>query len=63
MTVAEKLTAVAENMSDVYEAGKKAEYDVFWGTLQNNGEPKSYNWCFSGPSWTDEVYNPKYPIN
>ena len=38
MSIAEKLTTVAENVPKVYEAGKKAEYDAFWDKYQNNGK-------------------------
>lgn len=45
------------------ETGKKAEYDAFWDTWQQNGNRTSYIACFAGQAWTDELYNPKYPIN
>lgn len=45
------------------EAGKQAEYDKFWDTWQQNGNRTSYIACFAGQAWTDELYNPKYPIN
>ncbi len=40
--------------------GKQAEYDAFWDAFQENGNRKVYNYSFTG--WTDEIYNPKYPI-
>ena len=66
MSVADKLTTVAENVPKVFEAGKQAEYDRFWDILQNKGEPANYYYKFSYSSatygWTDDNYNPKYPI-
>ena len=44
------------------EAGKKAEYDKFWDTWQQNGNRADYVACFAGVAWTDEMYNPKYDI-
>ena len=40
MSIAEKLTKVAENVPKVYEAGKKDEHDKFWDEYQTtrNGE-------------------------
>ena len=62
MSIAEKLTTVAENVSKVYEAGKKAEYDEFWDSFQENGNRTAYTNAFSYGGWTDEIYNPKYTI-
>ncbi len=62
MTVAEKLVAIAENEPKVYEAGKRAERDAFWETFQNGGEPANYRYAFIYDRFTDETYNPKYPI-
>lgn len=62
MSIAEKLTTVAENLPKVYEAGKKSEYDRFWDTLQQNGNLRFYNYLFAYGRYSDEIYNPKYPI-
>lgn len=43
--------------------GKQAEYDRFWDAYQQNGNRSTYNYAFSYGFWTDEIYNPKYPIN
>ena len=42
--------------------GKQAEYDAFWDAYQQNGERVQYQQAFAGTGWTDEIYNPKYPI-
>lgn len=55
--------ASAEDYDSGYEAGKKAEQDLFWGKLQDYGNRNIYAQTFSGYYWTDEIYNPKYPIN
>lgn len=68
MSIAEKLTAIAENEQKVFDAGKKAEYDRFWDSFQNNGNRLNYNSAFSlgtvwsQGGWDDNIYNPKYPI-
>ena len=69
MSIAEKLTAIAENEQKVFDAGKKAEYDRFWDSFQNNGNRLNYSYAFSmgsnwaGGGWDDDLYNPKYPIS
>jgi len=49
-------------VDEVYEKGKKAEYDRFWDAFQKNGIITSYPNAFAYDRWTDECYNPKYPI-
>ena len=61
MTLAEKLTKVAENVSKVFQAGKKSQYDEFWDNFQQNGNRKIYISCF-GSGWTAETLKPKYTI-
>jgi hypothetical protein len=62
MSVAAKLTAIAENQQKVFEAGKQAEYDRFWDKFQNYGRTENYNYAFAMGRFNDENYNPKYPI-
>ena len=76
MSMAEKLTAIAENQQRVYDAGYakgKAEggesgggddgyYDTFWDVFQNYGERVNYAYAFGYNRFSDENYNPKYPI-
>lgn len=59
MSIAEKLTTVAENVPKVYEAGAKSEYDKFWDAFQNNGKKTFYQYAFY--AWNDGFY-PKYDI-
>ena len=62
MSIAAKLTTIAENEQKVHEAGKKAAYDEFWDKVQQNGERKEYNYAFAGVGWTNETFKPKYDI-
>lgn len=67
MSIAEKLTKVAENVPKVYEAGKKDEHTKFWDAYQDaeNGVPKrtSYSSGFRGDmGWTKDNFYPKYDI-
>lgn len=64
MSIAEKLTTVAENVEKVYEAGKKAEYDAFWDRFQAYGNRRSYNFAFinAGNCWDATNFKPKYDI-
>lgn len=60
MTVAEKLTKVAENVPKLYDAGKDAERTAFWEQLQMGGKRTAYPYCFAYSVWTDDIYNPIY---
>lgn len=73
MSIADKLTTIAENIPKVYQAGYDkgvAEgggggdswYDTFWDNFQQNGERYDYENGFYGRGWNDENFNPKYPI-
>lgn len=62
MSIAEKLTTIAENQEKVFEAGKKAEYDRFWDEFQDYGNRTQYSYAFCYGGWNDETYNPKYTI-
>lgn len=66
MSIAEKLTKVAENVSKVYEAGqedgKQTAYDEFWDTYQQNGARTDYVAGFGGSGWNSKTFKPKYDI-
>lgn len=49
-------------MQEAYDKAKSV-YDDFWDNYQDNGNRTDYFGAFSGEGWTDETYNPKYPIN
>lgn len=61
MSIAEKLTLIAQNEQRVYdagfEAGKQAEYDAFWDAFQKNGtEYINYGYAFVNKDlWTQEA--------
>ena len=51
--------------ADGFTAGEKAQYDAFWDAYQENGNKTIYSIYqggFAGPYWTDETFQPKYPI-
>lgn len=52
-----------EKVGEVYENGKKSEYDAFWDAYQLGGSRTNYIFAFAGQGWTDETFKPKYPIN
>ena len=66
------LDKMAESIPEVYdkgfEAGEQAGgggdsyYDTFWDTFQEGGKKTVYTGTFAGNGWTDDIYNPKYPI-
>ena len=62
MSIAEKLTAIAENEQKVFDAGKKAEWDAFWDAAQKNGSNHNFAYAFAGTMWKDETFKPKYNI-
>lgn len=78
MTIAEKLSAINENIPTIYDNGynngygngfilgyDKATfdyYDGFWDVFQQNGDRKNYDYCFSGRHWVNDIMIPKYDI-
>ena len=62
MTVAEKLTKIAENEPKVYNAGKQEYYDKFWNAFQYGGRRTMYNYAFIQGGWTTELLKPKYTV-
>lgn len=63
MTIAEKLTKIADNEQKVYDAGKQAEYDAFWDAYQPyKGNAHYYQYAFCNEGWNDETFKPKYDI-
>ena len=62
MNISEKIIRAKTDYDEVYDAGKKAEYDRFWDLFQNNGNRTSYNSVFGGRAWGDETFKPKYDI-
>ena len=62
MTVAEKLTKIAENEQKIYDAGKQEYYNKFWDALQCIGKLTMYNYAFIQNGWTTETLKPKYIV-
>lgn len=68
MSIAKKLTTIAENEEKVYNAGYekgKAEgvtvlKDDFWEEYQQSGTRTNYSHAFPGTFWTDKTFYPKY---
>lgn len=56
------LDEMAQGIDEVFEAGKKAEYDAFWDVYQGNGSLTYYTQMFSGYGWRDSTFKPKYDI-
>ncbi len=57
-----KPTEMPIGIDDVYEAGKKAEYDRFWDSHPiAKGYTNGTN-LFSGAGWNDITFKPKYDI-
>lgn len=69
MSIAEKLTTIAENEQRVFEAGQKVESNLFWDGLQEYGEREAYDYMCgwdafivdkeTSPRWT---FKPKHRI-
>ena len=49
--------------SEGIEQGKQAQYDEFWDTVQSKGTRTWYECAFSGSSWTNANFKPKYDIH
>lgn len=69
MSIAEKLTTIAENMAKLqlatkswFDKGRKQQEIDFWNTLQSNGNRKNYDYAFAGTTWTNKILNPPYAM-
>jgi hypothetical protein len=62
MTLAEKLTQVAENVPKVHEAGKKAQYDEFWASAESSIKARGYAYAFAGKAWTADTFKPTFDL-
>lgn len=60
MNISEKLTTISENVSKVYDAGKKAQYNKFWNEFQEKGNRINYQYAFY--KWNLDLFYPKYDI-
>ena len=54
------LDQMASAVDEVYEAGKKAEYDILWDTFQQNGKRTDYRYFFFQTMFTH--IDPKHQI-
>ena len=61
-TEALTLDDMANGVNEVYEKGKKTQYDAFWDEFQQNGQRTQYNYAFGGVGWTMDTFKPKYDI-
>ena len=62
MSIAEKLTTIAENQQKVYDKGRQSGNKEVWGALQNYGNPHTYYYAFCYDRLDDSSYNPQYDI-
>ena len=62
MSIAEKLTAIAENEQKVFDAGKKAEHIEFWRTVQGNGSQENYPMFFAS-AFNERNFYPVFDFN
>lgn len=60
MSIAEKLTTIAENEQRVYSAGATAENKAFWDRITSNNTRPNYNRAFY--RWCCEYIRPPYKI-
>lgn len=49
-------------LTEIFNAGKKSEYDAFWDNYQDNGNRIEYGRAFSGAGWNNTTFKPKYDI-
>lgn len=61
MTISDKLERMKNDIDEVYEAGKEAEWNGFWDVYQANGTRTDYR-CAFRISWNDSTFRPKYDV-
>ena len=57
-----KSDEMPNGIDEVYEAGKKAEWDAFWDAYQENGNRTLYEAAFMRQFWNGANFKPKYDI-
>lgn len=65
MSIADKLTTIAENVPKVHEAGKQAGQREWMDKYRKAGGQYATRYCmgmFAGWGWTNETFNPIYDI-
>lgn len=62
MSIAEKMSEIAENVPLVYQAGQEQGLADFWEVFQNGGERTYYDGAFYGGWWGKNIFVPKYDI-
>lgn len=62
MSIADKLTTIAENEQKVYETGEDNGIDMMWEFLQNGGKRVLYSAFFRELVLSEETVKPKYDI-
>ena len=67
MSIAEKLTTIAENEQKVYDKGGSDTLKKVWDSIQSNGQRNTaghYNYsnAFNYQDWNEETFRPNYDI-
>ncbi len=52
----------AEKIDEVYDSGKKSQYDEFWDSFQQYGKRTLYDTAFCGSGFNETTFKPKYDI-
>lgn len=60
MSIADKLTTIAENEQKVYDSGREMGQSDIWDMVQNFGNRTTYTRGFM--YWSGKNFKPKYPI-
>lgn len=61
-TEALTLDGMAENVSNVYEAGKKAEYNEFWDNFNTGNGSTQWDYRYAGTGWCKANFKPTEDI-
>lgn len=62
MSIKQNVARAKTDYDEVYNAGKKSEYDAFWDIYQNYGKREVYARTFVGYGFTFDNFFPKYDI-
>lgn len=62
MSIKQNVARAKTDYDEVYNAGKKAEYDAFWDIYQNYGNRSVFIRAFAGYGFSFDNFYPKYDI-
>ena len=63
MSITNNVARAKSDYDEVYEAGKKSQYDEFWDAYQSLATTRNYKYGFAGRGWGYKTWYPKFDLH